>query len=92
MAEPAVAEVLDQVTTAEPAAVAIQVQLLDQVLLEPVAAVELVGQTVDLVDLVVAEMEQIMLVTVVIVGQQIPVVAVAETGTQVVDQVVLDKL
>ena len=91
MAEPAVAEVLDQVTTAEPAAVAIQVQLLDQVLLEPVAAVELVGQTVDLVDLVVAEMEQIMLVTVVIVGQQIPVVAVAETGTQVVDQVVLEE-
>jgi hypothetical protein len=56
------------------------------------AEVEQVGQTVDLVDLAVVEMEQIMLVTVVIADRLTVAVAVAETGTQVVNQVVLDKL
>ena len=76
--------------TAEPVAVAIQVQLQDQVLLELVAAVVPVGQLAAAVDLAVVEMEQIVLVAVVIADRLTAAEEVVETGTLVVDQVVLE--
>tara|TARA_R110002074_G_scaffold178715_2_gene342478 strand:- start:22 stop:258 length:237 start_codon:yes stop_codon:yes gene_type:complete len=77
---------------ADPVVAAQQVQLQDHPLQNLAAAVGPVGQTAAAVDLAVVEMEQIMLVTVVIADRLTVAVAVAETGTTVVNQVVLDKL
>tara|TARA_R110002074_G_scaffold150049_2_gene302867 strand:+ start:505 stop:786 length:282 start_codon:yes stop_codon:yes gene_type:complete len=76
--------------TVDPVVAVQQVQLQEHLLQNLAAAVEPVGQTAAAVDLVAAEMEQIMLVTVVIVDRLTVAVAVAETGTPVVYQVVLE--
>tara|TARA_R110001592_G_C12581255_1_gene693528 strand:+ start:94 stop:375 length:282 start_codon:yes stop_codon:yes gene_type:complete len=76
--------------TVDPVVAVQQVQLQEHLLQNLAAAVGPVGQTAAAVDLVAAEMEQIMLVTVVIVDRLTVAVAVAETGTPVVYQVVLE--
>tara|TARA_R110000803_G_scaffold122311_3_gene190325 strand:+ start:338 stop:619 length:282 start_codon:yes stop_codon:yes gene_type:complete len=75
--------------TVDPVVAVQQVQLQDQVLLELVAAVVPVGQLAAAVDLAVVEMEQIVLVAVVIPDRLTAAEEEVETGTLVVDQVVL---
>jgi hypothetical protein len=70
----------------------LQAQLQEHLLQNLAAAVGPVGHLAAAVDPAAEEMEQIVLVAVVIADRLTVAVAVAETGTLVVDQVVLDEL
>jgi hypothetical protein len=80
---------LQFLTTEAAVEMVLQAQSVETQLQEPVAVAELVGQVAAAVDPAVVEMEQTMLDQAVIVVLLTLAVAAVETGTLVVDQVVL---